>query len=103
MQIDLLHFAGCPSWKGGLEKLKAALSAEGLKAAIQLVKVACDEDANCLKFLGSPSFCVDSQDWWPEERKQYSLSCRVYHTPQGMKGTPSVEMLREKFRTLENR
>jgi hypothetical protein len=101
MNIDLLYFDDCPSWKGGLENLNAALEAEGLEADIHLVKVANDEDAAHFKFLGSPSFCVDGEDWWPEEREHYSLSCRVYPTPKGMKGAPTVEMLREKLRAFK--
>ncbi len=102
MQIDLLYFEDCPSWQEGMGNLKVALAAEKLEADIRLVKVADDEDANRYKFLGSPSFCVDGVDWWPEKRDQYSLSCRVYPTPQGMKGTPTVDMLREKLRTLKS-
>jgi len=78
MQIELLYFDGCPSWEGALENPKAALQAEGLQAEIHLVKVESDEEAARLKFLGSPSFRVDGVDWWPEERKRYNLSCRVY-------------------------
>jgi hypothetical protein len=100
MQIELLYFDGCPSWEGALENLKAALQAEGLQAEIHLVKVESDEEAARLKFLGSPSFRVDGVDWWPEERKRYNLSCRVYATPQGMRGAPTVEMLREKLRSM---
>ena len=33
-----------------------------------------------------------------EVRKRYNLSCRVYPTPQGLKGAPTVEMLREWLR-----
>jgi hypothetical protein len=29
------------------------------------------------------------------------LSCRVYATPQGMRGVPTGEMLREKIQTLK--
>ena len=101
MKIELLYFDDCPSWQSGLENLKAALEAEGLEAGINLVKVSNDEDAARLKFLGSPSFCINGVDWWPEERNQYSLSCRVYLTPQGMKGAPTVEMLREKLRNFK--
>ncbi len=100
MQIDLLYFDGCPSWEGGLENLKAALEAEGLEAEIRLLKVENDDDAARLKFLGSPSFCVDGADLWTEDRKRYNLSCRVYSTPQGMKGAPTVDMLREKLRAM---
>lgn len=99
MQIDLLYFDGCPSWEGALEKLKAALAAEGLEADIQQVKLEDNEDATRLKFLGSPSFQVNGVDLWHEERKCYNLSCRVYPTLQGMKGAPTTEMLREKLRT----
>jgi len=100
MQIDLLYFDGCPSWKGALENLQAALSAEGLEADIRLMKVEDNEAASRWKFLGSPSFQVNGADLWWEDRQDYNLSCRVYATPQGMKGAPSQEMLRQKLRTL---
>jgi len=99
MKIDLLYFDGCPSWQSGLENLKAALQAEGLEADIRLVRVEDDTEAARLKFLGSPSFQVDGLDLWTEERERYNLSCRIYNTSQGMRGAPTMEMLREKVRT----
>ena len=99
MQIDLLYFDGCPSWEGAMENLRGALAAEGLEADIRLVKVEDNEAAGRWKFLGSPSFQVDGVDLWWEDRQDYNLSCRVYATPQGMKGAPSQEMLRQKLRT----
>ncbi len=98
MQIDLLYFDGCPSWQEGLENLKIALAAEDMQSEIRLVRVDNDSQAKALKFLGSPSFQVNGQDWWPEERTTFHLSCRVYPTPAGMRGAPSVEMLQEKLR-----
>jgi hypothetical protein len=98
MKIDLLYFDGCPSWKDALVNLKAALAAEGLEADIQLVNVADDEEASRLKFLGSPSFQINGVDFCPEERQSYNLSCRVYPSPQGMNGAPTIELLREKLR-----
>lgn len=100
MQIDLLYFDGCPSWEGALENLKAALQAENAQAEIRLIKVEDDEQAAQLKFLGSPSFRVNGEDWWGEERQRYNLSCRVYFTPQGTRGAPTVDMLREQVRKL---
>ena len=94
----MLYFNGCPSWQDGLKNRKTALKAEGLKAQVRLVKVRKDKDAERLKFLGSPSYRVNGVDWWPEERQQYNLNCRVYHTPDGMKGAPTVDMLRELLR-----
>jgi hypothetical protein len=98
MEIELFYFEGCPNWEEGLENVKAALAAEGLDANIHLVLVANDDEAAHLKFMGSPSFRVDGVDWWPEMRKRYNMNCRVYQTPFGLKGAPTVEMLREKLR-----
>jgi hypothetical protein len=97
MKIDLLYIDDCPSWKGGLKNLESALRAEGLKASIRLVKVRDEARAARLKFLGSPSFCVDGKDLWPAKRTRYDLNCRVYSTPEGLRGAPTVEMLREKL------
>ena len=97
MQIDLLYFEGCASWKRALENLRAALAAEGLQADVRLVKVEDAAEAARLKFLGSPSFQVGGMDLWRDERQDYAMSCRVYSTPEGMRGIPSTEMLRKQL------
>jgi hypothetical protein len=76
MKIELLYFDGCPSWQSELENLKAALSAEGIDAQVELVNVLDDADAAEKHFLGSPSFRVNYVDLWDEKRESYSLSCR---------------------------
>ena len=98
MHIDLLYFDGCASWKRAVENLRAALSAEGLQADIHLVRVDNADEAARLKFLGSPSLQVGGLDLWREERQDYAMSCRVYSTPEGMRGIPSTEMLRKQLR-----
>lgn len=100
MQIDLLFFEDCPSWRQAMENLMAALELEGLQADIHLVEVNDNTASASLKFLGSPSFQVNGADLWPEERLSYTLSCRVYPTPGGLLGAPSVDMLRQKLRNL---
>jgi hypothetical protein len=97
MKIELLYFDGCPSWEDGLNNLEAALKEEGITSPVERIKVDDDEEANRLRFLGSPSFRVNGQDLWHEERDTYSLSCRVYPTPDGIKGYPTIVMLREKL------
>ena len=101
MKIELLYFEGCPSWEQGLKNLKIALREEGLFVTVELVKVESDDDAARLKFLGSPHFRMDGGDLWQEERETYSLSCRVYPTPDGIKGFPTVSMLREQLRNFD--
>jgi hypothetical protein len=98
MKIELLYFNGCPSWQAGLENLKSALKREGIEAQVELVKVEDDEDALRFKFLGSPSFRVNGMELWPEVREVYALSCRVYPSPEGIKGWPTVAMLRQQLK-----
>lgn len=100
MKIELLYFDGCPSWETALQNLKAACDLEGLAAPVELVEIHDDDEAAARRFLGSPSILVDGQDLWPETRKAYTMSCRMYRTPEGMRGWPTVEMLRERLRAM---
>jgi hypothetical protein len=100
MKIELLYFDGCPFWQKGLENIKAVLSTEKIDEEIDLIRIDNDETAIKEKFLGSPSFRIDGQDLWPEERQEYHLGCRLYITEDGLRGLPSMAMLREKFHKL---
>ena len=100
MKIDLLYFDGCPSWQNGLDNLRIALNEEGLDTSINLVEVSADQQVSETSFLGSPSFQFNGLDFWPEERSAYALSCRVYKTAQGLKGWPTVAMLRLKLQEI---
>ena len=97
MKIQLLYFDDCPSWQDGLKNLETVLQELNIDTSIEIIKVLDDEDAARMKFLGSPSFLVDGRDLWHEERESYSLSCRVYSTPAGIRGVPTVAMLKEKL------
>ena len=101
MKIEILYFDGCPSWESGLKNLDIALREEGLAATVELIKVTDDDEAARLKFLGSPHFRIDGHDLWPEEREIYSLSCRVYSTPDGIKGFPAIDMLRQQLKQFK--
>lgn len=100
IEIELLYFDGCPSWQKGLENLHAALQAEDIQAKVKLIRVNDYEEADREKFLGSPSFRVNGQDLWPEDREKYFMGCRVYATEAGMRGFPNVDMLRKKIHSL---
>ena len=102
MKVELLYFDGCPSWQSGLQNLHSALNTNGLPVSGELVQVMDNDDAARKKFLGSPSFRINGVDLWGEERDAYSLSCRVYATPEGMKGSPSVFMLEKEIRRILN-
>jgi hypothetical protein len=103
MKIEVLYFDGCPSWQTGRENLKSALVLEGLSWPIEMAEVTNDEDAQRRRFVGSPSFHIDDKDLWPQNRPEYTMSCRMYPTPEGLRGWPTVEMFRERLRALAGR
>lgn len=58
-----------------------------------------DEEARRLRFPGSPTIRLGGQDLFPvPEQGDWRLGCRVYTTPEGLKGSPTVSMLREALR-----
>jgi len=103
MKIEVLYFEGCPSWQTGVENLNAALKLEGLSWPVELVVVQDDEDTQRRRFLGSPSFQFNGNDLWPQNRQEYAMSCRMYPTPAGPRGWPTVEMFRVRLCALAGR
>ena len=99
MEIELLYFDGCPSYRRAEKTLREVLVEQGLETALKLVAVNNDEEAQRLRFPGSPTIRVDGQDLFPvPQRASYALGCRTYATPEGLKGFPTAEMLREALR-----
>ena len=98
MKIDLLYFDDCPSWQPALANLQTVIKEENLDVSVHLVEVNSDQEAMDHQFLGSPSFQVDGVDFWPTRQDRFALSCRVYSTSEGLKGWPTVEMLRQKLK-----
>ena len=51
------------------------------------------QDAERLRFRGSPTVLINGSDPFARESDPVGLSCRVFRTPGGLKGAPTVEML----------
>lgn len=95
MKIELLYFEGCPSTDVAERVLREALNLEALDTEITLVRVETDEEASRLRFPGSPTIRLNGEDPFPvPEQERWALSCRTYVTPDGLRGAPTVEMLR---------
>ncbi len=96
MKVEVLYFDGCPTYETATKTLGAVLAEEGLEVDIELVAVNRDEEAKRLRFPGSPTIRVDGEDLFPiAEREDWRLGCRVYATPEGLRGLPTVAMLKE--------
>ena len=93
MDIALLYFDDCPNWKVVDERL-SAIAAERADLTVTRHLVETLEEAERVGFHGSPSIFVDSVDVFADPEAGVGLSCRVYRTPAGLAGAPTVEQLR---------
>ncbi len=94
MKLEILYFDGCPTYRAAEKTLRGVLAREDVEAAIELVAVNTDEEAQRLRFPGSPTIRVDGEDLFPvPERAGYALGCRIYATPEGLWGSPTAEMV----------
>ena len=95
MKVEVLYFDGCPTYRAAQKTLAEVLSEKGVEAEVDLVAVNSDQEARRLRFPGSPTIRVDGRDLFPvEEREEWRLGCRVYATSEGLRGSPTAEMVR---------
>lgn len=93
MDVSLMYFDDCPNWKVADERLAEA-AAERPDVVVTRHRVETAEEAERLGFHGSPSILVDGVDVFAETGAGVGLSCRLYRTPAGLDGAPTMEQLR---------
>jgi hypothetical protein len=100
MDIELLYFDDCPSWKNALITLEEIVEEYGMSSKISLIRVETQEEAVLHGFVGSPTIRVNKKDLFPTDQDQFALGCRIYQTSEGLQGWPTKEMLLEKLKPL---
>lgn len=94
VEVTLLYFDGCPSWRLADERLAEALALTGHPdQPVTRRQVTTPEQAEQLGFRGSPTVLLDGRDPFPEPGAPTGLACRMFRTPDGLAGAPSVEQL----------
>ncbi|NNC41655.1 MAG: thioredoxin family protein [Acidimicrobiia bacterium] len=93
MYVTIQHFNGCPNWLEAVENVEQAIERGGLESEVQLQLITSPEQAEALEFRGSPTILIDGRDPFADSNAPVGLSCRIYQTPQGPAGSPTVEQL----------
>jgi hypothetical protein len=96
--LELLYWAGCPSYPEALALLQDVLRAKGRADEIVVREVRTQQEAEALQFPGSPTIRVDGRDVDGDGARasQVSLGCRVYVLPDGrFSPVPSRAQLEE--------
>ena len=93
MDVTLVYFENCPNWRIAEQRL-GVIAAERPDVVVSRHRVETVEEAERFGFHGSPSIVVDGVDVFAEPGAGVGLSCRVYRTPDGLAGAPTMEQLR---------
>ncbi len=101
MKVTLLYFDDCPNWMVADAHLRT-LAAEDPGLEIERRIVDTFEAAEETRFRGSPSVLVEGLDLFAEPDAPVGLSCRVYETPAGPAGSPTLEQLRRAISATED-
>jgi hypothetical protein len=94
MNVTLLYFDGCPHWLTTADHLQM-LAAERPDLTITHRLVTTPDEAEAVRFRGSPSILVDGVDPFADPDAPVGLTCRVYRTPDGPAGSPTLAQLRD--------
>ncbi len=94
MNVTLLYFADCPNWREADERLRTI---EREHPDLQVSRHIVDtlEEAERTQFRGSPSILIDGADPFADADNPVGLSCRMYQTPAGLAGSPTLDQLRQ--------
>jgi hypothetical protein len=100
MKIEVLYVPNCPNHAVALERLREALSAEGIQKHVNEVLVRDAEMAQSLKFPGSPTIRIDGHDVEPQSEKAaaFGLMCRLYSDGNGAPSEQKIRAAIEKAR-----
>lgn len=92
MELTLLYFDDCPHWRAADAHLRAI---ERERPDVQVIRHIVDtpEEAERTGFRGSPSILVDGVDPFAAPDAPVGLSCRVYQTPDGPAGSPTLAQI----------
>ena len=89
VEITLRYFVDCPNW----QVVESHLNQIGVTVRHQ--RIESFEVASEYGFRGSPTVLVNGVDPFYDPDAQVGLVCRVYVTPQGLAGSPSIDQIEE--------
>ena len=91
MIVEILYTRACPHHAPTVDLVRRLVRDLGFDAEIREVEVRGADDAQRLRFFGSPSVRVNGHDIEPARREEasYGLSCRLY----GRSGTPPTDLV----------
>lgn len=97
MEVELQYFDDCPNWRVADHCLRT-LAGEFPDLTVTRRLVTTSEEADRVGFRGSPTILLNGVDPFAAGSDPVGgLSCRVYQTPDGPAGSPTLDQLRREL------
>ena len=95
MNIEVLYIDGCAQYESFAAHLEHLLHKHGVDSHLRHVLVRTNQEAEQLRFLGSPTLRMNGVDVDPAaaQRTDYGIQCRLYPTDLGYRSTPPDEWI----------
>lgn len=93
MDVTLQYFDDCPNWRVAAQHL-CTLAGDFDDLHLEFQVIDTPDDAERYRFRGSPSILIDGFDPFADPDDPIGLSCRMYTTPDGPVGSPTLDELR---------
>lgn len=96
MRIEVLHIDECPNLAMAQQRLESALIVLGhsdIPVTTRLLESALDTAGT--GFAGSPTITLNGSDIFPTGATADDLACRIYMTPSGLAGLPTINQIAE--------
>jgi hypothetical protein len=100
MDIELLVVEDCPHQAAAAELIAAAVADTGVMAAIRQTTISNEYEARQRGFTGSPTIRLNGSDPFARPEAPVALACRLYSTPDGLRGVPGVRDLRQALKRV---
>lgn len=98
MKIELLHSPGCNGATAALNLIREVMVETGIDAEVALIPVETEEEAQRLRFVGSPTVRVNDLDVEPYVTfagQDFGLRCRTYVEDGKASSLPPRRVLRD--------
>jgi hypothetical protein len=100
VEIELLVLPDCPNEAIAVELITTAVAETRVRATVTRTTIASQDQARQRGFIGSPTILLNGSDPFAPPEAPVALACRLYSTPDGLRGVPGLRELRHALKRV---
>lgn len=95
IEIELLVVPDCPNEAGAADLITTAVADLRVQATVTRTVISTHDQARERGFVSSPTILLNGSDPFAQSGAAVALACRLYSTPDGLRGVPTLRDLRQ--------